>query len=269
MTNKDLHFKLKLADQNLAASILHRNNNSLHGVSKETQGCILFNIGTDCMDGHLNGALCLDHADPDWVFNEAKNFFSKDDRGFVFWVRDHADRALESYLQAKGYNPVRIPGSTGMMIETPIDMSQIPELPKDIAIQKVAGAKDVEAYAAVIRDAFDKSEDVTGEMFSHVEILTGETAGAWVAYRDHRPIAAATMVLSGKAAGIYYVGTVSDERGKGLGAMITAVATNAGFRLGAEAVVLQASLAGEKVYAKLGYEAITHYRWYLIPADSV
>lgn len=265
MDYNDMNLKLKLADQNLAASILHRNRNSVHGVSIETDNYIMFDLGIDSMDGHLNGVLCLDPIDPETLFNEARRFFSMNNRGFVIWIRDHADHALETYLKEKGYTPLRVPGSTGMLIRGPIEM---PEMPEGVSIKKVAGAKEVEDYAAVIRDAFDKTEVVTREMFSNERILVGEKAQAWVAYRDRRPVAAATTIVSGGAGGIYYVGTVGDERGKGLGAWITAVATNAGFELGADVVVLQASIAGEKVYARLGYEAMTHYRWYLISADT-
>jgi len=264
MTIKDFSLKLRMADQNLAASILLRNKYSLHGTSEATESHVLFNLGIDSMDGHLNGVLCLDLTDPDFLFNEAKSFFATDNRGFVIWVRDHADFELEAYLKENGFTPLRVPGSTGMFIQKPIEM---PEKPEGVTIKKVAGATEIADYAIVVQDAFNKTEDVTREMFSHERILVGEQVGAWVAYRAHRPIAVATMVISGPAAGIYYVGTVADERGKGIGALMTAVATNAGFVLGAEVVVLQASLAGEKVYAKLGYEAVTHYRWYLIPAD--
>ncbi|MZQ99709.1 MAG: GNAT family N-acetyltransferase [Acidaminobacter sp.] len=261
MTNKDLNLKLKLADQNLADSIIHRNKHSLHGVSEEAETFILFNLGIDSMDGHLNGVLCLEQTEPEMLFNEAKRFFAQDHRGFVFWVRDHADLKLEAYLKEKGYTPLRIPGSTGMLTEKPIEM---PEIPDGVITRKVAGAKELEDYGVVVRDAFNKPTAVTKEMFSHERILVGETVGAWVAYRDQRPVAAATMVISGKAAGIYYVGTIADERGKGLGALMTAVAANAGFELGAEVVVLQASIAGEPVYRRLEFETITHYRWYLI-----
>lgn len=261
VSNNDLNLKLKLADQNLSDSILHRNKHSLHGVSKEAETYILFNLGIDSMDGHLNGALCLEQTDPETLFNEAKDFFSKDRRGFVIWVRDHADLPLEAYLKEKGYTPLRIPGSTGMLTEKPIEL---PKTPEGVVIRKVACETEIEDYEVVVRDAFNKPAEVTREMFSHERILTGESVGAWVAYRDHRPIAAATMVFSGEAAGIYYVGTAADERGKGLGALMTAVATNAGFELGAEVVVLQASIAGEPVYSRLGFETITHYRWYLV-----
>lgn len=174
MTKKDLNHKLKLADQNLADAILHRNKHSLHGVSIETAGYILFNLGIDSMDGHLNGALCLEQTDPETLFNEAKRFFAQDNRGFVIWVRDHADLPLEVYLKEKGFTPLRIPGSTGMLTYKPIEQQKIPE---GVTIRKVSDAKEIEDYEVVVRDAFNKPADVTREMFSQERILMGETVG--------------------------------------------------------------------------------------------
>jgi len=70
--------------------------------------------------------------------------------------------------------------------------------------------------------------------------------------------------VTGNVAGIYYLGTVEEARGKGIGAYMTSIATNAGFDMGADIVILQASLVGESVYRRLGYQVFTYYRWYLI-----
>lgn len=272
MTTIELNHFLELADQNLAAAIRHRNSHATHGTAAETEQYIMFNLGLDSMDGHLNGVLCLGTpgsgplTDPEALFNKAKAFFGKDKRGFVIWVRDHADVELESYLKGRGYKPLREPGSTGMIIRQPIKM---PEIADGIEIKKVMGSQEASDYAAVVRDAFDKSEAVAREMFGNVGSVVAENVGAWVVYGDHRLKAGAMMVASGEAAGIYYVGTVADERGRGLGALATVAATNGGFALGASCVVLQASIAGEKVYRRLGFETITHYRWYLIPAEDL
>ncbi|SCZ78127.1 hypothetical protein SAMN03080599_01086 [Acidaminobacter hydrogenoformans DSM 2784] len=274
MTTFNSNYFLELADQNLAAAILHRNSHAPHGSVAKKDQSIMFNIGIDNMDGHLNGVLCLGQTvsgtgtgpEPEALFNEAKTFFGKDKRGFVIWVRDHADFELETYLKGRGYKPLREPGSTGMMIQKPIEM---PVSGDGIEIKKVMGSQEAADYAAVVRDAFDKSEAVAREMFGSLGSVVAENVGAWVVYGNHRPKAGAMMVASGEAAGIYYVGTVADERGKGLGALATVAATNGGFELGAKCVVLQASIAGEKVYRRLGYEAITHYRWYLIPAEDL
>ena len=267
MNPNTLTTSLFAADQNLAASSLYRNQHAKGSSAKVTDDYILFHLGIEAVDGHLNGALCLGKVDPDQFLKEAKYFFKNRGHGshsFVIWVRDHADQALESDLKSQGFTPVRVPGSTGMWIQRRIQTSAFKTLPDQYALTKVTTSQHVTDYAAVIQDAFDKSPEVVSAMYSGDASLIGDEVSAWLIYHQKQPVAAATTIISGHTAGIYYVGTVKEERGKGLGAWITSAATNAAFDLGAERVILQASLAGEKVYQKLGFEPITHYRWYVI-----
>ena len=67
-------------------------------------------------------------------------------------------------------------------------------------------------------------------------------------------------IVSHGVAGIYWVGSLEQARGKGLGRAITAAATNAGFDLGAEIASLQASPMGKPIYEAMGYETIFSYR---------
>ena len=62
-------------------------------------------------------------------------------------------------------------------------------------------------------------------------------------------------------AGIQLVGTIPDARGRGLGELCTRWAVGVGFDLGASAVVLEASEAGEPLYLRLGFVEVSRYRW--------
>jgi ribosomal protein S18 acetylase RimI-like enzyme len=62
-------------------------------------------------------------------------------------------------------------------------------------------------------------------------------------------------------AGIQLVGTIPGARGRGLGELCTRWAVNAGFELGARAIVLEASDAGEPLYLRLGFVEVSRYRW--------
>ena len=72
----------------------------------------------------------------------------------------------------------------------------------------------------------------------------------------------------GSVAGIQLVGTVPDARGRGLGELCTRWAVGAGFDLGARAVVLEASEAGEPLYLRLGFVEVSRYRWCFGPPAS-
>ena len=74
------------------------------------------------------------------------------------------------------------------------------------------------------------------------------------------------LLFSHGIAGLYWVGTVPESRGRGLGAAVTRTLANHAFERGARAVVLQASPAGEPVYRTLGFREITRYPWFVEPA---
>lgn len=69
-----------------------------------------------------------------------------------------------------------------------------------------------------------------------------------------RQVATSALVLADGLAGIYCVSTLEEERGKGLGAHVTAEPLRIAHRLGYRVGVLQSSHAGHSVYRKLGFE---------------
>jgi predicted GNAT family acetyltransferase len=77
---------------------------------------------------------------------------------------------------------------------------------------------------------------------------------------DHeQPAAAAMLHFSHQLAGVYWVGTAPEARGKGHATVLMSHASNLAFDLGARAVILQATPYGEPVYRKLGYREVTRY----------
>ena len=93
------------------------------------------------------------------------------------------------------------------------------------------------------------------------EAVCGPDVRAVVARDRGRPVAAAMVVASGAVAGIQLVGTIPGARGRGLGELCTRWAVGAGFDLGADAIVLEASEAGEPLYLRLGFVEVSRYRW--------
>ena len=71
-------------------------------------------------------------------------------------------------------------------------------------------------------------------------------------------------LLSHGVAGIYWVGTLPEARGRGIAEACTRAATNAGFAAGASFAALQASVMGEPIYRRMGYREVTRYPWYVV-----
>lgn len=71
--------------------------------------------------------------------------------------------------------------------------------------------------------------------------------------RDETPVCTSIVYHEGGIAGIYGVATLPEERGKGLGAHVTAEPLRRAHRLGYRIGVLQSSEAGYPVYQRLGF----------------
>jgi predicted GNAT family acetyltransferase len=83
---------------------------------------------------------------------------------------------------------------------------------------------------------------------------------------DGAVVATSILVATGAVAGIYWVATIEEQRGRGYGEALTWAAAAGGRELGCAIASLQASKAGRPVYARMGFEHVLDYE-YLHPAE--
>lgn len=221
---------------------------------------MMFTIGRPAASGYLNGALRVDSGgDSAQALAQIRGFFDSSAQEFIVWVRDERDADLEQALLDEGFTATRKPGMPCMTRYRPFEEISPPD---NIELRPVRDKRGAEDYARVTTSAFGMTEEMASAVFGEVRSLVAPHVVAFVAHRENVPVAAAMTLLVDEVAGIYYVGTVPEARGRGLGELCTRAATNAAFDRGARSVVLQASVAGEPLYRKMGYDVLTHYRWY-------
>jgi ribosomal protein S18 acetylase RimI-like enzyme len=205
-----------------------------------------------------------DSVDAAEFISRAKDFFGARERGFSIWIRgdqpedqDLASAASDAGLQLVYEMPEMVLGS-------PVEESPVPD---GVELRRLSEAGEAEDYwkvAAASYTSIGFPLEVFGGYSNHTGLLA-ENVAAFIAYLDDEPVSIAMTIVSHGVAGIYWVGSLEQARGKGIGRAVTAAATNAGFELGAEIASLQASPMGKPIYEAMGYETLFDYRLLMSP----
>lgn len=87
----------------------------------------------------------------------------------------------------------------------------------------------------------------------------------YVGYLDRVAVAAAELTVSEGAVGLYNISTLAEHRRRGFGSALTLQPLLEARAEGHRLAVLQASEAGQGVYARLGFEATGRYVEYQVP----
>jgi ribosomal protein S18 acetylase RimI-like enzyme len=234
------------------------------GAEVETGEGWVFGAGTSSHPVISNAAFRTDdRLDPEELLERARAFFGARGRRFTVWARAGAegDSDLAAALERAGLQKVYA------MPEMVLDRAPDPYPPPDgVELRRVAAADDAEAFWSVAADAF-ATNGFPAEVFRYdrSEGLWADGIMAFLARVDGRPASIAMTIVYNGVAGIYWVGTREEARGRGLGRVLTTAAVEAGLGMGGELVSLQASPLGRPIYERMGFEAIFDYALYLHP----
>ena len=240
------------------------------GRVEERDGVLLFASGSS-MPVLVNGAFRLfDDVEAISVIMVADSFFRDLGRGYSVMVRDTAEEDdLRAACEAAG---LTVFGAGGPQMVCRTRLVDVPPA-EDVEIRPVTTPAALEDFASVNGRAYGTygmPPEVATEVLSRPDrFLAASNLYSVVAYLDGTPAAAAQTILSHGIAGVYWVGTIEEARGRGLGEAVTRAVTNEAFDRGATANSLQASPMGEPIYRRMGYEEIYRYSTYtrLTPPD--
>lgn len=127
-----------------------------------------------------------------------------------------------------------------------------------LEVEVVDGA-NLDDYSATLAGGFGMpkvlADAFLGSGPHEIEGLT-----LFLARLESEPVAASAVFLTDDVAGVYNVATLPEARGKGVGAAVTWAAVEAGRTAGGTVAILQASGAGEPVYARMGFTTPARYR---------
>ena len=193
------------------------------------------------------------------TLRRADAWFASRERGYSVLVcdREGRDDDLRAAVEAAGYLKTSEPPE--MVLRQPLPSTAVPT---GIELRWVDDRRAFEQFLAVCSEAYGAigmPPGVVEEAIVDLDAFTSPWIHSVVALDREQPLAAAQVLLSHGIAGIYWVGTVPDARGRGLGEAVTRAVARRALDLGAAAVTLQASAQGEPIYRRLGF--VTLYRY--------
>jgi hypothetical protein len=236
------------------------------GAVVEAEGGWVFGAGSHPHPTISNAAFRVDDkADPGELIERARAFFGQRRRGFSLWARSGRPEDLDLIAAADSAGLQPVYEMPEMILQGPV---AVRALPADAELRQVTSGPEAEDYWRIAAAAY-VSLGFPAEAFgfyTNNEGLLAENVAAFIAYLGGEPVSIALTIVSHGVAGIYWVGSLEQARGRGLARAATAAAANAGFALGADVASLQASPMGKPIYLEMGFETVFDYRLLMSPA---
>jgi hypothetical protein len=196
---------------------------------------------------------------PEEVIGRADAFFGAAGRGYTINVRVGHPADEDLRIAALRADLVELTGAPEMVCTEAVETRP----PADgVTLRWVEREGAVEDFVAVADAAYVSLGVPVGCIRGAITAsgaLTGPDVCTVVADLEGEPVATALCLLSHGIAGVYYVGTLEQARGRGLADLVTRAVTNRAFDEGARASTLQASAMGEQIYARMGYRELYRY----------
>jgi ribosomal protein S18 acetylase RimI-like enzyme len=213
---------------------------------------------TGLPDAYCNQVLVtrLDDTDADATIDDVRRGVGRDGAPFMWWVMpSFAPADLAARLERQGL----LPEGAWPALALPIrDLAEPPPV-AGLEIRRVENDADLDAYLGIVGQTLSSSDAFTG--------LLGD-AGRRIGYAEDAPeehliglmegspVATASLLVAGGAAGLYNVATLEPARRRGIGAAMTVAAVRRGAARGLSIATLQASTMGRPIYERLGFRFV-------------
>ncbi|MHC4992822.1 MAG: GNAT family N-acetyltransferase [Planctomycetota bacterium] len=208
-----------------------------------------------------NFALVLDSADLDATITASEPLRSNPiPAAVIFTSRPVAD-AVDQYLRGQGFDHIEPLPAMALDIATQ-PPTTLPDGYQFLRVGDDHGA----AWAQALADGYElpiRAATAFSPVAAGATMHPDSSPQFFAIVNDDNIVATSILHLRDGLAGIYGVATIPAERGKGLGAHVTAeplrIAHDLGYRVG----VLQASEMGHPVYKRLGFQDVGRMLMYV------
>ena len=162
---------------------------------------------------------------------------------------DLAERLLSAGLTLGGSEP-------GMAADLHALREDLPT-PVGLRVERVRDEADLAAWSQTLAQGFGEGEREATWVAATYRVLGYHADdGPWLHYvarLNGKPVGTSTVFLGAGVAGVYFVSTVPETRGCGIGAASTLAGLVEARQLGYRIGILTSSAMGHSVYARLGF----------------
>lgn len=141
--------------------------------------------------------------------------------------------------------------------------------PAGLRVERVRDETGLATWSRTLAQGFGEGEREATWVAATYRVLGYHADdGPWLHYLarlNGKPVGTSTVFLGAGVAGVYFVMTVPEARGRGIGATSTLAGLRDARRLGYRIGILTSSAMGHSVYARLGFRGYCTIRLYASP----
>jgi GNAT superfamily N-acetyltransferase len=192
------------------------------------------------------------------TIDETLEWFDQRKAPSIFWWTDPQTQPadLAERLLKRGFDG-NFPGEPGMVADL-FALNQDVRMPPGLTIQQTVDQKTLLDWRNVFTAAYEMPE-AGGQAWYDATLQAGLERAPWkmyVAYLGEKAVATSMLFNGAGVSGVYAVGTLPNERGKGFGAAITLKPLLDVRQQGYRFAVLFSSRKGYSVYRRLGFREV-------------
>jgi GNAT superfamily N-acetyltransferase len=206
------------------------------------------------------GFLRTPHGDLERAAADVRGFFESRRLRFQLLFREQAPSPQVRALEAEGWRrkPDPLPGMTLALPASPG-----PAAPS-LEIRPVRTREEMIAFRETAFRGFGYPV-AAAHLFLPEQTLELPKVRMFSGWVEGAVVSTSMLIATGGIAGIYFVATLEEHRGRGHGEALTWAAAEAGRELGCRLASLQASKSGRPVYARMGFAHVLDYHSLLPP----
>ena len=207
------------------------------------------------------------HMSPDNVeeaINETMSHFESRKTPLAWFTEPSAQPDnLGSLLEVHGFEFIEGPPGMGVNLS---ELNAEQPLPQGLSIERVRDEDTLKLWSdlAVEGNAFpDKTKKLLFETESDIGLDQTLPWHRYIGFQDGEPLATSAVFHGAGVAGLYYVSTLPQARGQGIGTAITLKPLVEAHEMGYEIAILHASQMGFNLYRRLGFKKYCRLSFYL------